>query len=109
MPTRADSQQRCEDKKKKKKNVLNMAVSEHDRETTDMFGCGFSTTQSNKQLNLKGKCTYESSNVHITLILLRERKYLQQIYKKSKSTQQNISIVGWRFQQRSDVTKQGNL
>jgi hypothetical protein len=80
-----------------------MAVSEHDRETTSISGRGFSTTQSNKQLNQKGKCTYESSNVRITLILLRERKYMQQIYKKSKSTQQNISIVGWRFQQRSDV------
>jgi hypothetical protein len=80
-----------------------MAVSEHDRETTSISGRGFSTTQSNKQLNQKGKCTHESSNVHTTLILLRERKYMQQIYKKSKSTQQSISIAGWRFQQRSDV------
>lgn len=28
---------------------------------------------------------------------------MQQIYKNSKSIQQNISIVGWRLQRRSDV------
>ncbi|EFX80460.1 hypothetical protein DAPPUDRAFT_103527 [Daphnia pulex] len=51
-----------------------MAVSEHDRETTSILGRGFSTTQSNKQLNLNGKCTNESSNEHIALILRRERR-----------------------------------
>jgi hypothetical protein len=79
-------QKMCEDKKKKKKrdSMTCFRTSEHDRETTNMFGRGISTTQSNKQLDLKleNAPNESSSNVHTTLILLRERKSMQQIKKK---------------------------